>query len=54
MCLINEDKWSSFNNTEDLVLLAEDVDELTIENVRIKNPDNPANLIDAKLIKYNK
>ena len=52
MCIINEDKWSSFNNTEDLVLLAEDIDELNIENIRIKNPDNPANLIDAKLIKY--
>lgn len=54
MCIINVDKWSSFNNIEDLIALAEDVDELTIENVRIKNPDNPANLIDAKLIKYNK
>lgn len=54
MCIINDDKWSSFNNIEDLIALAEDVDELTIENVRIKNPDNPANLIDAKLIKYNK
>jgi len=54
MCIINEDKWSSFSNTEDLISLSEDVDELTIENVRIKDPDNPANLIDAKLIKYNK
>lgn len=54
MCIINDAKWSSFNNIEDLIALAEDVDELTIENVRIKNPDNPANLIDAKLIKYNK
>lgn len=54
MCIINDDKWSSFNNTEDLIVLAEAVDELTIEDVRIKNPDNPANLIDAKLIKYNK
>lgn len=54
MCIINEDKWSSFNNTEDLISLSEDVEKLTIENVRIKNPDNPANLIDAKLIEYNK
>ncbi len=54
MCIINEDKWLSFNNIEELISLAEDIDELTIENVRIKNPDNPANLIDAKLIKYNK
>lgn len=54
MCIINDDKWLSFNNTEDLVSLAESVDELTIENVRIKNPDNPANLINAKLIKYEK
>lgn len=54
MCIINEAKWSTFNNTEDLAVLADSVDALTIENVRIKNPDNPANMINAKLIKYNK
>lgn len=54
MCIINYDKWTSFSNTEEIISLSENVDELTIENVRIKDPDNPANLIDAKLIKYNK
>lgn len=54
MCIINDDKWTSFNNIEDLISLAENVDGLIIENVRIKDPDNPANLINAKLIKYNK
>lgn len=54
MCIINNEKWFTFDNTEDLIALTDNVDELTVENVRIKNPDNPANLIDAKLIKYNK
>lgn len=54
MCIINDDKWLSFDNRDELVLLSKDVAELIVEDVRIKDPDNPANLINAKLIKYEK
>ena len=43
MCLIDLEKWNQFEKLSEL-------HELRIESVRIKNPDNPAKLIDAKLI----
>ena len=50
MCIINAEKWRTFDNTELLTTLT--VPGFTVENVRIKNPDNPAKLVDAKLITY--
>lgn len=52
MCIINDDKWFEFDNTDMLVELSMNNDDLIIEDVRIKNPDNPAQLYGAKLIKY--
>lgn len=52
MSIINKNKWNSFDNTNELEDLAEKNDALTISDVKIKNPDNPANLIDAKLIQF--
>lgn len=52
MCIINTTKWSTFDNTEELIALSEKCDNLTVSDVRIKNPDNPAQLIDAKLISF--
>lgn len=52
MCLINCDKWNSFNNCQELVDLSNLVDTLQIDDVKVKNPDNPAQLINAKLITY--
>lgn len=50
MCIINENKWNTFENTS---LLSEITDDrFSIRDVRIKNPDNPANLINAKLVTY--
>lgn len=50
MCIINETKWNTFENTS---LLSEITDDkFSIQDIRIKNPDNPANLINAKLITY--
>ncbi len=54
MCLINNEKWETFNNKQKLIDLALENDALEIIDVRIKNPDNPAQLVDAKLIKYYK
>ena len=50
MCIINEKKWNTFENTE---LLSQITDpQFLIKDIRIKHPDNPANLINAKLITY--
>lgn len=51
MCIINDDKWSSFSNTSLITSL--NVKGFSIEDVKIKNPDNPARLVSAKLITYN-
>lgn len=50
MCIINESKWNTFDNT---ALIYDIQDEnFHIEDVKIKNPDNPAQLVFAKLITY--
>ena len=46
MCLIDFEKWNQLENRDKLF----ELHELNIESVRIKNPDNPAKLVDAKLI----
>lgn len=52
MTLINDEKYYSFNNYSDLERLCESVENFNIENVKIKNPNNPARLKDAKLITF--
>lgn len=54
MVLINEDKISQFNNFEKLVDLIQTYPSLEIKDVQIKNPNNPAQLRNAKLITYSK
>ena len=48
--ILKKEKYESFS-IEDRELV-EHNPKLMIENIRIKNPDNPANLMDAKLIVY--
>ena len=52
MCIINDKKWNSFSNIDELLQLANRVPALTISNIKVKNPDNPAQLNKAKLISY--
>ncbi|MCD7771456.1 MAG: NgoPII family restriction endonuclease [Oscillospiraceae bacterium] len=52
MCIINSSKWGSLDNTDELIALANNNASLKITDVRIKNPDNPAQLRDAKLITF--
>lgn len=52
MCIINDAKWNTFNNTERIENL--NIDGFAIKEIRIKNPDNPAQLRNAKLITYEK
>ena len=52
MALINDDKYYSFDNYSDLENLCKKVEGLQIADVKIKNPNNPAQLKSAKLITY--
>lgn len=52
MCIIDYEKWNSLDNVNELLELSLQVDELEIIDVKIKNPDNPAKLVEAKLIKF--
>lgn len=52
MCIINNAKWSTFDNTAELIALSEQNENLRISDIRVKNPDNPAQLVDAKLISF--
>ena len=50
MCIINDEKWGTFDNTHLLTSISNP--GFSIKNVCIKNPDNPAKLEKAKLISY--
>lgn len=50
MCIINEGKWNTFDNTNLITSLT--APGFAIQDVRIMNPDNPAQLVNAKLITY--
>lgn len=54
MCIINEEKWNSFENTNELLNLIGVVDNLQIKDIKIKNPDNPVQLKNAKIITFEK
>ena len=50
MAVINKEKYETFPNRKNLEDLAKEKKMLCISDVKIKNPDNPAQLRDAKLI----
>lgn len=52
IALINEDKYNSFLNREELENLEKENKYLEIKNVKIKNPNNPAQLRSAMLITF--
>lgn len=54
MALINSEKYDTLEYTGELELLVEQFEGLEIEDVEIKNPDNPAQLKQAKLITFKK
>lgn len=49
-CLMRTDKYNSFN-LEDRTTI-EALENLKISNVQVKNPDNPARLLDCKFMEY--
>lgn len=54
MCIINDEKWNTLPNTSDLESLIGLVEGLAIVKIKIKNPDNPAQLRNARLITFSK
>lgn len=52
MALINDDKYYSFDNYKTLENLCGNITGFKITDVKIKNPNNPAQLKSAKLITY--
>lgn len=52
MCIINEHKWSTLDNTGDLIALQGKVNGLLIMDKQIKSPNNPAKLKNVKLITF--
>ncbi len=52
MAIINLEKYCSFSNVNELEELASKNSNLNIKDVKIKNPNNPAQLKDAKLITF--
>ena len=52
MCLVNWRKWQSFPGTERLDDLVKTDPRLNVSTVRIKDPDNPARLNDARLVTF--
>lgn len=52
MCLINKDKYKKFDNTVYLESLVGKIEGLNLEEVRVKNPNNPASLVECKLITF--
>ncbi len=52
ICLMRVEKFNSFSEEDKNALLGLTKENYSIENVKIQNPDNPAQLLDAKLITF--
>lgn len=52
MAIISQEKWNSFNNTQELVNLSNKNKNLKITDTNVKNPNNPALLIPVKLVEF--
>ena len=52
IAIINKDKYNSFDNKEQLEQLVARTPEMSISDIKIKNPNNPAQLREAKIIVY--
>lgn len=54
MAIINEFKFSSFekNDVKELIGISKNNNNLSINDIHIKDPNNPAKLVNAKLISF--
>lgn len=51
--LVSTQHFNSFQNKDELLALANQTPNLNIDDVKVKNPNNPAQLIDCKKITFN-
>ena len=56
MCIVNENKWNTFGEKEksELQEIINEEENAKIEDVEIKDPNNPSRLKKAKLISFKK
>lgn len=52
MAIINDEKWLSLSNRDALLQVIDKHDTADISDIKIKNPNNPAQLKSAKLIRF--
>lgn len=52
MAIINEQKWQTLTNTAELLAVIDRTPNASISDIQIKNPNNPAQLKNAKLITF--
>lgn len=52
MCIINDTKWDTFGNKDELITLSKLHEHLNISDIKVKDPDNPAKLNPAKIITF--
>ena len=52
MVIIPTDIFKTFDNSRELIELSNRIDSFSIEDKKVKNPNNTAELIDVKLITY--
>lgn len=50
--IVNSEKYYSFDDYKELEKLVDTTPSLKITNIKIKSPNNPALLVDAKLIRF--
>ena len=53
MCIINDEKWKTFDNTDLLVALKKEGKKgFDLKDISIKNPDDAKTMVPAKLITF--
>lgn len=52
MCFMSNEKYNSFSNKDGLDSLITINPSFLVQDVEVKNPNNPAQLISAKLISF--
>jgi len=52
ICLMTQDKYNALANSDKVAIENIDNDNIIVKDVKIKNPNNPAQLIDAKLLVF--
>ena len=52
ICLMKKEKYNSLPNEDREIIENIQNDNIEIRNIKIKNPNNPVQLIDAKLLVF--